>query len=299
MEQSNRLSVLTTSGHYASFPGGIAGLRDLSLGGAMLEDRDALPIGNRIPLTLHLGTVTVSCIGLVKRSILDEGMAVEFVDISAADRRRLLEFITAAAGAKSGAHFNAALNSAARTPAIAPTASGSMPAAKAPVPLPRLAELLVRRGAITPDQLAAAAAEYRQRGGRFCAVLLRLGVVSDEDLAACFNEEYRIPLIDVTTVEPTPEALRLVPYELARRHEILPIGVTRSTLTVATSDPSNLDGRNEVRFHSGCDLTVTVAPSRLLREAIHYFYHERRRRLENGTAAAVGPTRQGGFEIRL
>jgi hypothetical protein len=195
---------------------------------------------------------------------------VEFVDLSAADRRRLLEFITAAGKAKSPAPSDATLNNAARTPAIASTASGSMPAAK----LPRLGELLVRRGAITADQLAAAAAEYRQRGGRFCAVLLRLGVVSDNDLAACFNEEYRIPLIDVTIVEPTPEALRLVPYELARRHEILPIGVSRSTLTVATSDPSNLAGQNEVRFHSGRDLTVAVAPSGMLREAIHYFYRE-------------------------
>jgi hypothetical protein len=277
MEQSNKLSVPTTSGHYASFPGGTARLRDLSLGGAMLEDRDPLPIGSRIPLTLHLGRVTVSCTGVVKQSIWDEGMAVEFVDISGADRRRLLEFITAACDAKSSARSDATLNNAAPTPAIAPTASATMPAAKPPVPLPRLAELLVRRGAITAEQLAAATAEYRQHGGRFCAVLLRLGVVSDNDLAACFNEEYRIPLIDVTTVEPTPEALRLVPYELARRHEILPIGVTGSTLTVATSDPSNLDGRDEVKFRSGCDLTVTVAPSRALREAIQYFYHERAR----------------------
>ena len=152
-----------------------------------------------------------------------------------------------------------------------------MLAARPPARLSRLAELLVRRGAMTTDQLAAATAEYRQRGGRFCAVLLRLGVVSDKDLAACFHEEYRIPLIDVTSVEPTPEALRLVPFELAARHEILPIGVTRSTLTIATSDPSNLDGRNEVKFHSGCDLTMTVAPSRALREAIHYFYRERAR----------------------
>ena len=50
-----------------------------------------------------------------------------------------------------------------------------------------------------------------------------------------------------------------------------------ATLTVATSDPSNLDGREEVKLQSGCDLTVTVAPSGALREAIDYFYHERPR----------------------
>jgi hypothetical protein len=230
------------TGLYASFPGGIASLRKLTLRGAVLEDRDPLPIGTRLLLALHLGAPTVRCVGIVKRFILEEGMVVEFVDMSATDRRRLLEYIVAA---------------------------------ERSLPLPPFAEPLVRRGVMTPDQLAVAAAEHRERGGRFCAVLLRLGLVSDSALAKYFSEEYGIPLIDVTTVEPTLEALQLVPCELAERHEILPIGVTPSTLTVATSDPSNLEGRNEVQFHASRDLTVGVAPSRLLREAVHYVYHER------------------------
>jgi hypothetical protein len=278
MKQSGSLASLrmpVTTGLYASFPGGVANLRELTPRGAVLEERDPLPIGSRLRLTLHLGTLTVSCIGLVERSILGEGMSVEFVDMSASDRRLLLECITAAIAAESRARLNAGLSNPTHALTTAPTPPSSMPAPNPAAPLPRFADLLVRRGAITADQLATAAAEHRQSGGRFSAVLLRLGFVSDKDLATCFSEEYRIPLIDVTTVEPTPEALRLVPYDLAQRHEILPIGVTPLALTVVTSDPSNLEGRNEVRSRAGCDLTVGVAPCRLLREAIHYFYHER------------------------
>jgi hypothetical protein len=277
MEHSGKLApprMPTTNGYYATFPGGVAPLRDLTLRGATLEEREPLPIGSRLRLTLHFGTLTLSCIGLVKRSITEEGMAVEFVDMSAADRKSLLELITAVAAAESRARLNAGLSNAHASSNGASYAAPT-PAARPRAPRPRLSELLLRRGAITTDQLAAAAEEHRQRGGRFCPLLLQLGFVSDTDLARCFNEEYRIPLIDPTTVEPTPDALRLVPYELARRHEILPIGVTPSTLTVATSDPSNLAGRDEVKLHSGRDLTVAVAPSRLLQEAIQYFYHQR------------------------
>jgi len=277
-----------TTGLYASFPGGIATLRELTLCGAVLEDRDPLPIGSRLLLALHLGTLTVQCVGIVKRSIVEEGMAVEFVDMSATDHGRLLEYIAAADAVESRARLDAGLSGAARVPAIAPTAPSSKPAAKPSAPLPRFAEPLVRRGVITADQLAVAAAEHRQSGGRFCAVLLRQGLVTDNGLAAYFSEEYRIPLIDLTTVEPTPDALQLVPSELAERHEILPIGVTPSTLTVATSDPSNFEGRNEVQFHAGRDLTVGVAPSRLLRETIHYVYHER---------AFVIPPRKSGTRM--
>jgi hypothetical protein len=271
MEQSGK------GGFYASFPGGFAGLRRLTFRGAVLEDRDPLPIGSLLHLTLHLGRLNVSCAGLVKRSILGEGMTVEFVDMSATDRRRLLDYVTAAGAAENRARLNVALSSAAPAPTIAPAASSLMPDSKPPAPLPRFAELLVRRGVITADQLAAAAAEHWQNDGRFSAVLLRLGLVSDDDLAACFSEGYGIPRIDVTTVKPTQDALRLVPYEVAERHEILPIGVTPSTLTVATSDPSNLEGRDEVTSRARRDLTVGVAPSRLLREAIRYFYLERAR----------------------
>ena len=50
-----------------------------------------------------------------------------------------------------------------------------------------------------------------------------------------------------------------------------------STPTECASDPSNPEGRDEVKRSAGRDLTVRVAPSSLLREAIHYFYHERAR----------------------
>ena len=110
----------------------------------------------------------------------------------------------------------------------------------------------------------------------------------------------------IVTLRLTGDQLtRIIAYNLERKEppfELLPIAgfkvdakcdgkmlrvmLTRSSgatiraderLTVATSDPSNLDGREEVKLQSGCDLTVTVAPSGALREAIDYFYHERPR----------------------
>src|SRR5262245_13571382 len=161
MEHSGRRTpprVPGTTGFYASFPGGMASLRDLALRGAMLEDPDPLPVGSRIRLTLRLGMETVQCVGLVKRSLLQEGMAVEFVDISADDRRCLLQCVATAVPSK------AAANRTTHAPTTAPSNSEH-------APMPRIAELLVRRGAITAAQLAVAAAHYRARGGRLCALL--------------------------------------------------------------------------------------------------------------------------------
>ncbi len=152
-----------TTGLYASFPGGLANLRELTLRGAVLEDPDPLPIGSRLRLTLHLSALTVSCVGLVQRSILGEGMTVEFVDMSATDRKLLLERITAAIAAEDRERLKAGLSNATRAPATAATAPSSMPAPNPATPLPRYAELLVRRGAITAHQLAAAARSMGER----------------------------------------------------------------------------------------------------------------------------------------
>jgi type IV pilus assembly protein PilB len=106
-------------------------------------------------------------------------------------------------------------------------------------------------------------------------ILTQFGVASEDDLATCLHREYRVPLVDLSTVDPPAEVLRLVPPEMARQHAILPIGLAGSTLTVAIADPSNLDGLAAVKFRSGCELRVTLAPARSLMQAIERFYAER------------------------
>jgi len=261
----------TRSGEYASFPGGTAPVRNLSAGGAMLSDPDPLPAGSPIRLELHLGAELVACTGVVRRAELERGMAVRFVELSPAARASLSHYLAR----------TAVLQSQRR---LSETPTGSTPRNDVPLrtrisaPDPggnRLGELLVRRGLINADQLGAAAAQRQQLGGRLLDILVGLAVISEDDLVACLHDEYRIPIIDLARVEPTRDALRLVPQALASRHGILPIGVADSTLTIAIADPTNLDAINEVRFRSGCNLRVALAPARVLRDAIEFFYRQR------------------------
>ena len=260
------------NGHYASFPGGVATIRNISLGGVMLDERDPIQPGSPILLELHLGRELVACSGVIKRSSIREGTAVQFVEMSTPARKLLGGYLMQTGLAENRRRLNEGVSSAAREYRAASVRGVTAPAAARATAPPRLGELLVRRGTITQDQLAAAMAAQQQHGGRFAAMLLSLGIVSEEDLVSCFHEEYRLPVIDLSTAEPTPEALRLVPRDLAIHHEALPIGVAGSTLTLAISDPSNLDGLNEVKFRSGCTLRISVAPVRALREAIDHFY---------------------------
>src|SRR6185436_11965505 len=138
----------------------------------------------------------------------------------------------------------------------------------------RLGELLVKRGLITPAQLDKAIEHEQQEGGALSAAFVKLNIFSDADLTALLQKEYRLPLVDPAAMEIPPEVVRLVPVTLVRRHHLLPISLTGSTLTLAMSDPSNLVAINEVKFLTGYDVKVAVAASSSVTAAIDRLYDE-------------------------
>src|SRR5690349_18962448 len=104
----------------------------------------------------------------------------------------------------------------------------------------RLGELLVKRGLITSAQLDQALEEQNANGTALSATLVTMGAVSEADLAACLQKEYRLSLVDPSAMTVPTEVLRLIPETLVQRHHLLPISQSGSSLTVAMSDPSNL-----------------------------------------------------------
>jgi len=271
-------------GHYASFPGGASGIRNVSVGGVMLNDPDLLLPGAAIRMNLHLGLELVSCDGIVRRSEPARGVAVEFTNLAPIARSRIEQYVMQLGTAANRARLQDALSSA--SGAYQARAGGEVAAeaakAKATTPGHRkgsmgLGQLLVSRGIITPAQLALATTYTERPGGQLPQVLVRFGLVTEDDLVSLLAEEYRLAVIDLTAIDPTSDALRLVPPALAHRHVILPIGLGDSTLSVAIADPTNSVGLGEVKLRSGCGLTVALAPAESLATAIERFYAARAR----------------------
>jgi hypothetical protein len=76
-------------------------VRDLSVSGLYLKDSRTLQRGQPIELLLRIGgEEPIRIRGMVRRVDPGEGMAVEFIQLSAADRRRIKEFIAHSAPEK-------------------------------------------------------------------------------------------------------------------------------------------------------------------------------------------------------
>jgi PilZ domain len=65
-------------------------VRDLSLEGIFVLDPDPLPAGSELAFTLRAGLQDISLEGIVRHSVVDEGMGIQFTNLSAVSKRRLM-----------------------------------------------------------------------------------------------------------------------------------------------------------------------------------------------------------------
>ncbi|MBF0263248.1 MAG: hypothetical protein HQL97_15570, partial [Magnetococcales bacterium] len=88
---------------------------------------------------------------------------------------------------------------------------------------PRLGDLLVTRGVITPDQLSIALDEQRRQPQPLGKIVVALGFVPERTLRDLLGDLWRQESIDLDPDLLDPAASRLIPASLAKRYRVAPI----------------------------------------------------------------------------
>ncbi|MGZ3406863.1 MAG: type IV-A pilus assembly ATPase PilB, partial [Polyangia bacterium] len=138
----------------------------------------------------------------------------------------------------------------------------------------RLGELLVRENLISLSQLQKAQEEQRKTGARLGYSLTKLGILDETELTNFLSKQYGVPSINLSDFEISPDVLQLVPAELAKRHQLLPVNRAGATLIVAMSDPSNIYAIDDLKFRTGLNIEVVVASEVAIDEAITRYYEK-------------------------
>ncbi|MFQ5585536.1 MAG: type IV-A pilus assembly ATPase PilB [Thermodesulfobacteriota bacterium] len=136
----------------------------------------------------------------------------------------------------------------------------------------RLGELLLKEKLITQQQLSKAIDEQRSGGGRIGFNLTKLGFIDEKELTEFLSRQYGIPAIDLASTEIDPEIIKLIPEDVARKYQIMPVSRTGSTLTVAMADPSNIYAIDDVKFLTGYSVETVVTSEAAMKEAIEKYY---------------------------
>ncbi len=136
----------------------------------------------------------------------------------------------------------------------------------------RLGELLLRERRVTPTQLQEALTYQRSNGGRLGTSLVKLGILTDDDISDVLSRQYGVPAVDLKDFAYDPSLLRLIPAETAAKYNVIPVGRSGNTLTLAMTDPTNVFAMDDIKFRTGLNVELVVASETAIQAAVVHHY---------------------------
>ena len=147
-------------------------------------------------------------------------------------------------------------------------------------------ELLIQRGAATPEDVVRAEAEAARTGRTLASQLLAMGAADERALAAVLAEAHGVPGVDLSRSALATSVLELVPRPVAEMDHILPLSTEGGRLHLAVASTAAAERvLPEVRFVTGMEVSTYLAVDESLRRAIASAYE----------AAARGDAEWRGF----
>ena len=138
----------------------------------------------------------------------------------------------------------------------------------------QLGELLVDRGLVTTEKLEKALTYQRDKGGLIGEILVELGYVKEEDIAQALTTQYGFPFLPLGNYDINTEILNIIPPRVAKQYLLIPVDKIGNNLTIAMSNPLNVQAVEDVELLSGCSVQIFVSTSSDVKKAIERYYKE-------------------------
>ncbi len=134
--------------------------------------------------------------------------------------------------------------------------------------------MLVRRNLLTPDKLEKALKIQKEKKERIGDILVELGYISQDNLLEVLSSELNIPVLHLSRCRITPEVISLVPKKVAEHYCLIPVSSFESIITLAMSDPMNVNALDDIRRATGLEVRAFLASDKDIKEAIERYYGE-------------------------
>ena len=142
-----------------------------------------------------------------------------------------------------------------------------------PGEIERIGELLVEEGCVTQEELSRALLEGNLKNTPLGQLLESSGHVRRAELTAFLAAKFRLPVLeDLRRIDIFADAAKLVPEDIARKHEAIPIARIGDVLCIAKSNYYNRAAVQELRKVSGLKIKVLQADEAQVRAAIDLVY---------------------------
>jgi DNA-binding response OmpR family regulator len=156
---------------------------------------------------------------------------------------------------------------------------------------------------VNSTELDALLEEQRVDNSRLASKALDKGLVDATHLLRALSEQHGIPAVNLEELEIDLVALDMIPRDIAVKHIVLPIAVTKDAVNLAMANPEDQRVVDEIGFVSGkrvfphvalhAQMTATIEACYAAREAGETVY----RGSKFGKSMSVPPAVSGGFEV--
>ncbi len=136
----------------------------------------------------------------------------------------------------------------------------------------KLGEIFVSKGLITDDQLSEAVRRQGEKDEFLGQSLVRLGLVEEETLVEELSSQLRIPKVDLSSYVIDSDVVHLVSEDTCREFFLIPLFKIDNTLTIAMSDPMNLEIIDRIQSGTGFIVEPVISTETSIREAIDHYY---------------------------
>ncbi|QDU93033.1 GspE/PulE family protein [Lignipirellula cremea] len=137
----------------------------------------------------------------------------------------------------------------------------------------RIGQIFVDLGFISDDQLEVLLEEQKQNPGQMLGRLgMEMNMVTDEQLAQALAEQMRMQVVSLDDVVIPQAVLEAITDTMAQMYRVVPVLLENDVLTVATSEPQNLQVTDELRQFLGYEVRLVVATEQEINTAIAKHY---------------------------
>ena len=140
---------------------------------------------------------------------------------------------------------------------------------------PQLGDILVKSGAISPEQLQDALRQQKHHPGvRLGRLLVKLGFVGDDTVRQALSNQLEVPFVDLERMRIDPALGRIINHAYARRHSLVPVSSIGQSLTVCMDDPTEQSVVAELKRLTGYSISVVTASHESIKAAFARLYSE-------------------------
>jgi type IV pilus assembly protein PilB len=133
-------------------------------------------------------------------------------------------------------------------------------------------KILVAEGLVSAEQLAEAMRLAGASGKKVHDEVVRLGYAPGDKVMRVLAKAHRMKFVDLTALTVPAEVVALLPESVARENTIFALAENGGTLRIATSDPTDIDTQEKLRFILNREVEMALAPRDQIVEAINRHY---------------------------